>query len=224
MFSSDGLTKKALATREAIRAAALESFRTRGYDATTLRLIAADARVSLGNTYNYFPTKHHLVQELYLEATGAFHEQAATRLEGVSGLVDRLRTAYRLGLEVLEPYHALASGFVTAAVTPDSPVNPLSSESSDAREQAVAVWRLVVDGARDSLPAWLATRLPDVLQLGYLLVSLFWVYDRSPEHRRTLAVLDSGLALFRLGLPVLRTPLVRGPLERLLVALTEVAA
>ena len=95
MFSSDSdtaakpLTPKAEATRARIRAAAMASFVERGYPDTTIRLIAKEAGVSVGNAYYYFPSKEHLVQELYDQQQRDHGAAARPRLEGLTGLVER---------------------------------------------------------------------------------------------------------------------------------------
>ena len=53
-------------TRDAILAVARRRFATRGYDATSLRSIAADARVDPALLIHYFGTK----EDLFTEATG----------------------------------------------------------------------------------------------------------------------------------------------------------
>ena len=50
MSSSEGATTKSARTRALIRDAALRSFRERGYDQTTVRLIAQETGVSVGTT------------------------------------------------------------------------------------------------------------------------------------------------------------------------------
>lgn len=50
--------------REHIEQAALRLFVRRGYHATSVRDIAREARVSLGNIYNYYPTKENLFASL----------------------------------------------------------------------------------------------------------------------------------------------------------------
>jgi len=225
MFDSDATpSTKAERTRATIRRTALESFRTRGYDETTLRLIANESKVSLGNAYYYFPTKNHLVQELYIAVSEEFEHRAAERLTGVDDLVERLRVTYLAGLEVLAPYHGFAPGFLAAAVSPRSPINPLSSESEPARDETVQAFRLAVVGAKHSLPKDLAADLPDVLMLAYLLLTLFWVYDRSEGQARTYRLLDRGLGLLKLGIPLLKVPGLRKPLRELMRLVAEVRA
>ena len=59
------MTTKSEATREVLVETALRLFRERGYEKTTMRLIATEAGVSQGNAYYYFDGKDAFVQELY---------------------------------------------------------------------------------------------------------------------------------------------------------------
>ena len=52
-------------TRQKLIDTALRLFRDDGYHATTMRRIATEAGVSLGNAYYYFASKDDLVHELY---------------------------------------------------------------------------------------------------------------------------------------------------------------
>ena len=67
---------KSARTRSAIIDAALSLFREKGYEATTMRAIAAEAGVSVGNAYYYFASKEHLIQAFYDRAQ-AEHRAAA---------------------------------------------------------------------------------------------------------------------------------------------------
>ena len=67
---------KSARTRELLVETALRSFRERGYEATTMRLIAGEAGVSPGNAYYYFEGKESLVQELYVRIQQEHRERA----------------------------------------------------------------------------------------------------------------------------------------------------
>jgi len=224
MFSSVVEGSKGERTRALIRQVALRSFRERGYEATTVRLIAEEAGVSLGVTNYHFPSKNHLVQELYLEVTRQFHQAASERMAGTDDLVGRLRIGFETGIEVLEPYHGFAPGFLSAAMSPRSPINPLSGESEPALAEAIAVFREAVQGARHRLPADIAEALPEVLTIAYLLLALFFTYDRSPGQARTRALLTGGLGLLGMALPLVRMPVLRRPLRELLELIAQVRA
>ena len=54
-------------TRDTILQTALGLFREKGYEATTIRDITAEADIGLGTLFSYFPTKEHLLAEFYGE-------------------------------------------------------------------------------------------------------------------------------------------------------------
>lgn len=223
MFSSE-LTPKAEQTRARIRDAAIASFLERGYPDTTIRLIASEAGVSVGNAYYYFPSKTHLVQELYEQVQQEHARVAAPLLEGSTGLIDRLRIVFETGLATLGPYRRVAPGFLSAMVAPDSPINPLAHESTLAREMTVGLLRRAVQGAEHRLPADIAARMPEALFVAYLGLVLRWTYDDSDDHRRTQRLLDTSLKLLGAALPFARMPGVRGVTRDLLDQIAEVRA
>lgn len=223
MFSSD-LTPKAEQTRARIRDAAITSFIKRGYPDTTIRRIAAEAGVSVGNAYYYFPSKTHLVQELYEQVQRDHAEVAGPLLEKASSLVDRLRIVLETGLATLAIYRQVAPSFLSAMIAPDSPINPLSHESSPARDLTLEVLRLAVTGAQHRLPDDIAERLPDALFVAYLGLVLRWTYDDSDGQARTQRLLDTALKLLAVALPFARMPGVHGIARDLLDQIAEVRA
>ena len=58
-------TQKGDQTKALILETALEIFREKGYEQTTMRAIADKAKLSLGNAYYYFHSKEHLIQAFY---------------------------------------------------------------------------------------------------------------------------------------------------------------
>lgn len=223
MFGSD-LTPKAEQTRARIRDAAISSFVERGYPDTTIRLIATEAGVSVGNAYYYFPSKTHLVQELYEQVQRDHAEVATPLLDSASSLVDRLRIVLETGLANLERYRQVAPGFLSAMIAPDSPINPLSRESSPARDLTLELLREAVSGAQHRLPDDIAERLPDAVFVAYLGLVLRWTYDDSDGQARTQRLLDTALKLLAVALPFTRMPGVHGVARDLLDQVAEVRA
>ncbi|RZI96394.1 MAG: TetR/AcrR family transcriptional regulator [Microbacterium sp.] len=223
MFSEDSArTTKSTRTRALLRDIALRSFRERGYDATTIRLIAQEAGVSVGTTHYHFAGKSDLVQELYLDVQQRHRDAALPKLDGSDDLIDRLRTVYRTGLDQLEPYHPHSAEFVSAALSPHSEINPLSPASSPARNITEGLFTEAVEGASHALPREIAQRLPGALFLGHLLLALYWAYDGSPGQEKTRRLLDRALALLKTALPLARLPLVRKPVTDLLALIADV--
>lgn len=220
---ADAAAGKGDRTRARIRRAALSSFRAHGYEATTIRRIADELGMSVGATHYHFPSKNHLIQELYRDVQDAHRGAALPLLADEPRLIERLRIVFSTGVDQLGPYHRHAGEFLSAAVSPRSPINPLSEESAASFAIVEDLFRDAVDGAVGArLPGDIRRLLPRALVLAHLLLALYWVYDASDGQRRTRRLLDRGLALLGSVLPLARLPLLRGPLAEALALVGDV--
>lgn len=215
---------KAQRTRSAIIDAALRLFREHGYEATTMRAIAAAAGVSVGNAYYYFASKEHLIQAFY-DRTQADHAQAvAPRLDREKDLGARIAAATSAWIDVMEPYRAFAGTFFKNAADPSSPLSPFSPESTVARELAIGLWRQVVDGSDAKIAKALRPQLPELLWLYFMGIVLYWVHDRTPNAVRTRLLADRTVTLVVRAISLARLPVFRGVLEGLLQLVDELKA
>lgn len=203
-------------TRQLVADVALRMFREIGFEKTTMRAIAAEAGVSVGNAYYYFASKDDLVQELYVQVQAEHATKAEEAIEGVKDLSGRLKATLHAGLDVMEPYHRFGGDFIATAVRPTSPVNPFAGESTAAREASLAIFRKAVEGASPSAPKKLRGDLPELLWLGYMGIALFWVYDKSEGQGRTRKLVDGAIPLIARGLSLTRIPGVSRILDDLL--------
>jgi AcrR family transcriptional regulator len=172
-------------TRTLILETALRLFRERGYDRTTMRAIADEAGVSVGNAYYYFSSKEHLVQGYYDRIAQEHRERLPGALVGRRDLGDRLRATLEAWLDIAEPYHEFAGQLFKNAADPASPLSPFSAESEPARDVMIALYREVLSGSDLKLDAELAALLPELLWLYHMGIVLYWVYDRTPHAART---------------------------------------
>jgi AcrR family transcriptional regulator len=213
MTVADGgaaLSSKGERTRGRILDAALELFREQGYEATTMRAIAAAAGVSLGNSYYYFASKDHLVQAFYWRMHGDRVAASRDFLTRERDLLRRLRFVMRARIDVVAPYHAVSGTLFRTAADPHSPLNPFSESSAPTRRASIEFLREVVRGSAARLPRDVAPTLPHLLWVYELGLVLFWLHDRSPGQRRTYELVDDSTdAIVRLlalaTLPGLRT-------------------
>jgi AcrR family transcriptional regulator len=207
---TDGATAKGEQTRELILATALRLFREQGYGKTTMRAIANEAGVSVGNAYYYYGSKDHLMQAYYDLLQEQHRDAVEPVLAGEKAFVPRLSGVLRAWLEVAAPYHEFAGTFFKTAADPRSPLSPFSDESRPARNASVEIFRRVVDGSDLKLPADLKAELPELLWLLQMGIVLFWVHDRSEELRRTRTLIDRAVPLVDRLLRLTRIPGVRG--------------
>ncbi|MGW1341675.1 TetR family transcriptional regulator [Kribbella sp. NPDC002412] len=207
---TESATSKGEQTRELILSTALRLFREQGYGKTTMRAIATEAGVSVGNAYYYYSSKEHLMQAYYDHLQDQHREAVASILATEKAFVPRLTGVLRTWLEVAAPYHEFAGTFFKTAAEPKSPLSPFSDQSRPAREASVETFRQVVDGSDLKLPADLKAELPELLWLMQMGIVLFWVHDDSTDLRRTKALIDRSVPLVDRLLRLTRVPGVRG--------------
>jgi AcrR family transcriptional regulator len=210
---------KSARTRSAIIDAALSLFRQKGYDATTMRAIAAEAGVSVGNAYYYFASKEHLIQAFYDRAQMEHRAAAQPVLDNERELGARIAGVLTAWLDTMEPYRPFAGTFFKNAAEPTSPLSPFSPESAGARATAVELWREVLEGSEAKVPKRLRAELPELLWLFSMGHVLFWVHDPTPGAAATRRVVARTAPLVVRAIGLLRLPGVRGLLDDV-IALT----
>jgi len=207
---TDSATAKGEQTRELILSTALRLFREQGYGKTTMRAIANEAGVSVGNAYYYYGSKDHLMQAYYDLLQDQHRGVVEPILAAEKAFVPRLAGVLRAWLDVAAPYHEFAGTFFKTAADPRSPLSPFSDESRPARDASIDVFRRVIDGSDLKLPGDLKSELPELLWLLQMGVVLFWVHDQTDDVRRTRALVDRAVPLVDRLLRLTRIPGVRG--------------
>lgn len=182
-------TAKSEQTRALILETAMRLFQERGYEKTTMRAIAAEAGVSVGNAYYYFQGKEFLIQGFYDQMTHAHAADARARMVGRTDFAERLTIALESWVDCAAPYHEFSAQFFRTAADPNSALSPFSNESHPARETAVEIFREVLDGSTlgPKVDPELDELLPDLLWLHLMIIVLYWVFDRTEDTERTRA-------------------------------------
>ncbi|WEO95738.1 TetR family transcriptional regulator [Streptomyces sp. FXJ1.172] len=206
---ADSPSSKSEQTRALILETAMRLFQERGYDKTTMRAIAKEAGVSVGNAYYYFAGKEHLIQGFYDRI--AAEQQAAVRavLDRETSLEARLAGVLTVWLDIARPYHEFAVQFFKNAADPDSPLSPFSPESAPAREQAIAIHREVLAGSKSKVPAELRDVLPELMWLAQMGLVLYWVFDRTEGRERSYRLARRGARLTARGVALARFRVLR---------------
>lgn len=181
---TETITRKGEQTRERILDAALVLFRERGFEETTMRAIAEEAGVAVGNAYYYFRAKEHLVQAFY-ERTHEEHLEASREvLERERTLQKRLLGVMRKKIDTAMPYHQLSAVLFRTAADPRNPINPFSKESEPLRQRATALFAEVLEGSDVKVSnRRLKAELPNLLWLYHMGIVVFWIHDDSPVVR-----------------------------------------
>lgn len=213
-------TLKGDQTKALILETALEIFRERGYEETTMRAIAEKAGVSLGNAYYYFRSKEYLIQAFYQRLHDEHFAASQPALENKDTLKARLLAVMRLRIDIMKPYHHFAGVLFKTAAHPESPLNPFSDESDPVREQSIALFAKVLEGTKARIPKDLKAELPYLLWVYQMGIVLFWIHDPSRGHRRTYRLIDHTVDLLDKLIHLASNPFMR-PLRKQALRLVE---
>jgi AcrR family transcriptional regulator len=175
-------------TRELIFAKALELFRKRGFEPTTMRDIADAAGVATGAAYYYFEGKEAIVAVYYQQVQSLHAAKVREELTGMAGLRERLARAVHLKLEILKPDRKFLGALFRYTGEPGHPLSIFGKGTKTERKQSVEIFREALGGAElteewKELLAW-------GLWLAHLAMILFFVYDQSEGQRKSHNLVD----------------------------------
>lgn len=185
---ADGETK-----RTHILETALRCFRDKGFDETTMRDIAREAEVSLGNAYHYFPSKNAIVAAYYDVQQDRHEKLALGRMEGITDLRERLGIAFHTKIDAVRKDRRLLIAVSRSLADPSDPLSAFSEESRAVRDRAIGVFEAALD-----VPVVLPERrrLLATALWGLHLTSLaYLVRDESRGQRKTRTLVDGALDL-----------------------------
>jgi len=199
--------------RQSILESALRLFSSQGYEATTMRAIAAEAGYSPGLTYRYFTGKEELVMMLYQNLA----EELDNYVRGLpsASLAERFSLTIARLLELMEPHREALGALFGTALNPRSQVGVFSESTADIRRQSRAMYLALIAGAKDAPRASQREDLATILYGAHLALVLFWLIDQSNKAWRTRRLLAFLRDLLKLIQPLLRLPVVSRMLVRL---------
>jgi len=203
---------KSEATRARILEAALQVFRERGFNNSTMREIAAAAKVALGAAYYYFDSKDALVMAFYEESQAKLVPAIDEKLDNCRTLEERLKAIIGHKFEYFAPNRGLMSA-LSGHVDPEHPLSPFSNETAHIRDRDIAFFARAVDESGLRLTPAIAPYLPRLLWMYQMGLMLYWVYDRSESQERTRFLFEKTLQMILFGLKIAALPVLR-PLYR----------
>jgi AcrR family transcriptional regulator len=179
------------ATQRRILDAAVNLFRTRGFDATTTRDIAVEAGIATGTLFNYFATKEAIVDCLAGEALA----KARSNIDEPNGeaeLAEELFSLVAMELRQLKPLRK----FIRPVL--ETSLSPLTARKGTESHDTFRVGHLEIVSqlARIHGLAELSPMALHVYWTLYVGVLAFWAADKSPKQEDTLALLDQSLTMF----------------------------
>ncbi len=216
------VTEKAEETRSRILNVALDLFRRKGFEQATLREIAAEAGVSLGNAYYYFDSKEALVMAFYSRASEEMAPLIENALTEAKGFEKRVTAILSMKFEYFGPNRAFLGALLRHGADPQNPLSPFGEETRHIRERDMEYFAKALEVSRIDVPKDLARHLPKLLWLYQMGLILFWIYDHSDGQQRTAQLREKSLGLMATALKLAGFPLLR-PLRKKVIELVRIA-
>jgi AcrR family transcriptional regulator len=218
MFKNDERTPKGEETRRRVHEAALALFREKGFDATTMRDVAAAAGMSLGAAYHYFDSKEAIVMAYY----AGVQEEHARRVEAaVAASKDvrpRLAAAFHSKLDIVRDDRKMLGALLRFTGDPHHPLSFLGAGTRALQMQSIATF---AEPVRDApLPDDFRPVAALALWAMHMGILLYFLYDDSPGQARTHRLADGAISLFLSVTKVVRLPVLK-PLRTRLRAVLE---
>jgi AcrR family transcriptional regulator len=213
------VTAKGEDTRDRIYNAALTLFRERGFDATTMRDVAAAADMSLGAAYHYFPSKDAIVLAYYDRVSREHARRVAAEATGEKSLATRLTIAFRSKIEILGDDRPLMGALLRFAGDPRHPLSFFGVSTRHHRLESMAAFSVAIGD--EHLPDDLARLGPVALWALHMGLLLFFLHDSSAGARRTAALTAGAVDLVVGAFKLSRLPLLRSMRRRIVSLLDD---
>jgi AcrR family transcriptional regulator len=208
------------ATRRQILDTALSLFRERGFEETTIRDIAGAAGLSLGAAYYYFRSKEAIVGAYYDYVQHEHQGRAREAFAQSRGLRDRLRAAFHSKIDIMQADRRLLAALFRYGGDPGHPLSWFGPATRGQRELSMAVFAEALAGER--LPADVRDAAPTLLWTLHMGILLYFLYDTSPNQRRTRTLIDRAIDFIVYSRRLATSPLLR-PMRRRVVGVLRQA-
>ena len=206
-------------TRQQILDTALVMFREKGFEETTIREIAKRTGLSLGSAYYYFNSKEAIVAAYYDHTQEQHRLRAREAFANSVALKERLRAAYHTKIDVMEGDQRLLRALFRFGGDPDHPLSWFGPATREQRRLSVEVFEEAI--AAERLPDDVQAAAPTLLWTLHMGVLLYFVYDTSPAHRKTRALIDAAVDFVIDAKRIATLPLMRPVRRRVLNILRD---
>jgi AcrR family transcriptional regulator len=194
-FNNKRKTRKAIETRNRILSSALELFRTKGFEDTSMRDIADKALVAVGASYYYYSTKEELVLSYY-EAQCEDDIAFAQKLIGETRcLKTRLKLFLYHKLERMSPDRTFINILIRSFSDPRGMGADYTNHFKNIKGKETAAYAILIDGSDLRIAEQISPHLPRLMWILSITLLVYWMHDKSAEQRATKALIERATQL-----------------------------
>jgi AcrR family transcriptional regulator len=186
---------KAELTRERLLKLALREFNRKGFEKVGMRDLAKAADLSLGAFYYHFRSKDEIVHVYYAETLEIFEAGARKIFTETRSFEERLERVLEHRLATFQENREVLIALSQVASDPRSELSPFGEGTREIRVAATRVFEELVQGSDLKVHRELQPILPTLLWMVMMGSVLFWVFDASPDQRRTFTLIRNATPL-----------------------------
>lgn len=191
---------------------AQQLFQAQGYQQTTLHQIADAAHITTDVLVQDYCCKEHIALALY----SGLSDDLSRNMDSVP--TGKFAQRYHhVMIERVQQYNdnagAIAALFATAML-PDSDITP-SNISTGKTDNLYTAFGELIRTSDDAPPQSDAEKFTMLLYTFHFLVTVFWLYDRTPKKQATAYLLDFLHDLFKVMRPMMIMPLFTKAMTKL---------
>jgi AcrR family transcriptional regulator len=198
-------------TRRLVLDTALTLFREHGFDKTTLRDIAGRAGLSPGAAYYYFKSKEALVAAYYEFVQREHQARVREVFARDADLRSRLGAAFHTKIDIVQDDRRLLRALFRFGGDPGHPLSWFGTASREQRRLSIAIFAEAIE--KERFPDDVREASPTLLWTLHMGILLYFLYDDSPNERRTRRLIDAAVG-FTVEVKRLATSALLRPLRR----------
>ncbi len=194
-------TKKALDTQNRILISALDLFREKGFDSTSMRDIADRAAVAVGASYYYYRTKEELVLSYYESECQQDIQFAQELSVQTSNFETRMKLFLFNKLERMQADRGFLNVLTKSLADTSGEAHELSEHFRLIQRKQMAAFSQLMEGSDLVVSEVILQQLPSLLWLYSVSLLMYWIKDQTPDQTATRRLIDQSL---KLGFKLLR--------------------
>jgi AcrR family transcriptional regulator len=214
-FNSPKTPSKAEQTKRRILETALELFREKGFDPTTMRDIATACDMAVGTAYHHFDSKEAIVAAYYEEVQAEHTARVAEFMQQKHSLKQKLEQVFLSKLEIVQDDQKLLGVIMRYVGDSAHPLSIFGAGTAHLRQAGTDAFKLALEG--EKLPEEVLELAPVAFWALHMGMLLYFLHDSSRgEQTKKLvsSALELALKLLKLTSQPLVQPLVRPVLKK----------
>lgn len=219
-LTSDTPLSKSDLTKAKILEEALKLFREKGFDATTMRDIAATCDMAVGTAYHHFESKEAIVSAYYNWVQVEHLRQVSEYNQSKHSLKQRLEQAFQSKLEIVAGDQKLLGVIMRYIGESEHPLSIFGAKTKNLRDEGLQIFKIAL--ADEAMPTDLRELAPLIFWTLHMGMLLYFLHDTTQGERTSKlgkSTLELILQVFgMIGSPLLQ-PLIKpvlGKVKKLL--------